>query len=48
MAIEVAHFVQEEYRHSPEYVAVKLIGERLLSHLNSPLVLEEKIGRAHV
>lgn len=41
MTIEAVHFVQEEYRNSLEYLAIKRVGESLLSHLNSPLVLEQ-------
>jgi len=41
MSVQVVHLVQEIYRDTREYTAVKSVGEKLLAHLNEPAVLEE-------
>ena len=41
MSVQVVHLVQEIYRDTPEYAAVKSVGETLLAHLNEPEVLGE-------
>jgi len=41
MAVDVVRFVQKPYANSEEYKAVSAIEKSLLSHLNSPSVLEK-------
>lgn len=41
MAVDVVHLVQDTYLSSLEYQLVKGIAEQLLSHLNSPEILQE-------
>ena len=41
MAIEVVHLVQDVWRETTEYSAVKIVAEKLHAHLNEPDVLSE-------